>query len=296
MAGQPTPAFHPASGASIPVFQPDLLRGKRILITGGGTGLGRSIGQRYAELGASLVLCGRRAQVLDEAAAEIRAETGAEVETYPCDVRVAAAVGAMFNHVWDKAPLDVLVNNAAGNFLARTHLLSSRAIDAVLNTVLHGSAYCTVECGRRWIEAKRPGTVLSVLTLSALQGAPFTVPSAMAKAGVLAMTKSLAVEWGRHGIRLVAVAPGPFPTPGAWKRLMPEERRHERVERSIPLGRYGEHEELANLCAFLVSDQAGFITGEAVVIDGGKRFLGGAGAASADMLDWTDEQWRKLRP
>jgi len=275
------------------MFQPDLLAGKRVLVTGGGTGLGRSIARRYAELGASLVLCGRRTEVLEATAAEIAAETGARVDVQTCDIRSGEAVETMMERIWRDGPLDILVNNAAGNFLARTQLLSHRAVDAVLNTVLHGAAYCTIACGRRWIEAGRPGAVLSILTLSALQGAPFTAPSAMAKAGVLAMTRSLAVEWGRHGIRLVAVAPGSFPTPGAWKQLMPEDRQKAPLDRSIPLGRHGEHAELANLCAFLASDQAGYITGEAVVIDGGKRFLGGAGPS--ELLAWSDAQWDALR-
>ena len=169
-----------------------------------------------------------------------------------------------------------------------------RAINSVLNIVLHGTAYCTIACGRRWIEAGRPGTVLSILTLSALQGAPFTVPSAMAKAGVLAMTKSLAVEWGPKNIRLVAIAPGPFPTrargaadAGGAARRGPD--------RAIPLGRYGEHIELANLASYLVSDQAAYITGECVVIDGGKRYLGGAGRRASTCCDWTDEQWAAVR-
>jgi len=275
------------------MFEKDLLRGKRVLITGGGTGLGKSIGRRYVELGAELVICGRRVDVLDAAAAELREEFGAAVGVERCDVRCAAEVEAMMDRIWRGGPLDILVNNAAGNFLARSERLSPRAIDAVLEIVLHGTAYCTVACGRRWIDAGRPATVLSILTLSALQGAPYTVPSAMAKAGVLAMTKSLAVEWGPKNIRLVAVAPGPFPTPGAWERLMPQERQQEPVGKSIPLGRYGEHAELANLCAFLVSDQAGYITGEAVVIDGGKRYLGGAGPSA--MLAWTDAQWDNLK-
>ncbi len=220
-------------------------------------------------------------------ASEIRTELGARIETHVCDVRNAEAVEAMMGRIFETRPLDILVNNAAGNFIAQTHKLSPRAVDAVLGIVLHGTAYCTIACGRRWIEAGRPGTVLSILTLSALQGAPFTVPSAMAKAGVLAMTKSLAVEWGPKGIRLVAIAPGPFPTPGAWGRLMPEERRAE-AERHIPLRRYGEHIELANLASYLVSDQAAYITGECVVIDGGKRYLGGAGTGSAAMLEWSD--------
>lgn len=280
------------------MFQTDLLKGKRALITGGGTGLGRSIGRRYLELGASLVICGRRKEVLEATASELSQQTGGKVTAIPCDVRDAAAVEAMMEQIWREQPPDILVNNAAGNFLAQTHKLSPRAIDSVLNIVLHGAAYCTVAAGRRWIEAQHKGVVLSILTLSALNGAPFTVPSAMAKAGVLAMTKSLAVEWGSRGIRLVAVAPGPFPTPGAWQRLMPEQRSQgEPIENSIPLRRVGQHEELANLCSFLVSDQAGYINGDCVVIDGGKMLQsGGGGANTSAMLDWSDDQWDALKP
>jgi NAD(P)-dependent dehydrogenase (short-subunit alcohol dehydrogenase family) len=276
------------------VFEKGLLAGKRVLITGGATGLGKSIGRRYVELGADLVICGRREAMLAAAANEFESEFGAQIETRVCDVRSAEAVEIMLERIFAKRPLDILVNNAAGNFIAQTHKLSPRAVDSVLNIVLHGTAYCTIGCGRRWIEAGRPGTVLSILTLSALQGAPFTVPSAMAKAGVLAMTKGLAVEWGPKNIRLVAIAPGPFPTPGAWGRLMPEERRAEATSQ-IPLRRYGEHIELANLASYLVSDQAGYITGECVVIDGGKRYLGGAGTSSSGMLEWSDEQWAAVR-
>jgi NAD(P)-dependent dehydrogenase (short-subunit alcohol dehydrogenase family) len=196
--------------------------------------------------------------------------------------------------IWADGPLDILVNNAAGNFVAQTHRLSPRAVDAVLGVVLHGSAYCTIEAGRRWIEAERPGVVLSVLTVSSLMGAAFTTPSAMAKAGVLSMTRSLAVEWGRKGIRLLAVAPGPFPTEGAWRQLFPDEDSVDPIEESVPLGRTGTHDELANLCAYLVSDAAGFITGECVVIDGGKQWLGGGTPAKA-MLNWSDAQWARLR-
>jgi NAD(P)-dependent dehydrogenase (short-subunit alcohol dehydrogenase family) len=275
------------------MFENHLLRGKRVLVTGGATGLGRSIGTRYVELGAELVICGRREAVLAETAAAFASELGATVETHVCDVRDAEAVEAMMAKIFARAPLDVLVNNAAGNFIAQTHRLSPRAIDAVLDIVLHGSAYCTVAAGRRWIDAGRQGTVLSILTLSALHGGAHTVPSSMAKAGVLAMTKSLAVEWGKNNIRLVAVVPGLFPTPGAWSRLMPEERSVGDRLRGIPAGRYGEHVELANLCSYLISDQASYINGEAVVIDGGKRWHGGT--ADAGMLEWSDEQWAAIR-
>lgn len=277
------------------MFEKTLLAGKRVLITGGGTGLGKSIGARYVELGADLYICGRRETVLNEAASELAVlRAGARVRGIACDVRDGAAVSRMMDQIWEEGPLDILVNNAAGNFVAQTHKLSPRAIDAVLGVVLHGSAYCTVEAGRRWIDAGDPGVVLSVLTVSSLMGAAFTTPSAMAKAGVLSMTRSLAVEWGRKGIRLVAVAPGPFPTEGAWKQLFPDQESVDPIESSVPLGRTGSHDELSNLCAYLVSDAAGFITGECVVIDGGKQWLGGGTPAKA-MLDWTDEQWERLR-
>jgi NAD(P)-dependent dehydrogenase (short-subunit alcohol dehydrogenase family) len=281
------------------MFQPDLLKGKRILVTGGGTGLGRSMAQRYLELGANVIICGRREDVLKQTVDELHKDTGGEIEAVSCDVRVPAAVEAMMDTIWAKRPLDVLVNNAAGQILAQTHKMSPRAIDAVLNIVLHGSAYCTVAAGRRWIDAgERNKVVMSILTVSSLTGAAFTVPSAMAKAGVLAMTKSLAVEWGPKGIRTCAIVPGPFPTEGAWSRLMPKERGgQEEMIKAIPMRRVGEHIELANLAAFLVSDGAAYINGDAIVIDGGKSLQsGGGGANTSSMLDWTDEQWAAIRP
>ena len=273
-------------------FAEGLLAGRRALITGGGTGLGRSIGRRFLELGASLAICGRRAEVLEQAAETFRAERpGAVVTTHPCDIRDPTAVEAMLDDVWLHGAPDILVNNAAANFLAQTHRLSARAVDAVLGTTLHGAAYCTIGCGRRWIEAGQPGVVLSILTLSALQGGAFTAPSAMAKAGLLAMTQSLAVEWGPRGIRLVAIAPGTFPTDAAVARLRPGGVEHA----GVPLRRAGKHEELTDLAAFLVSDHAGYMTGECVVADGGRRLLGGARAGAQEMLDWTDEQWAAQR-
>lgn len=276
-------------------FSEHLLKGKRILVTGGGTGLGKAMGRRFVELGADLVICGRRQAVLDTTAAAMKSEFGRAVETHACDLRDSAAVEQMLDAIWSTGPIDVLVNNAAANFLAQTHRLSSRAIDAVLGICLHGTAYCTTSVGRRWIDAGRGGTVLSILTLSALMGAAFTVPSAMAKAGIDAMTKSLAVEWGPHGIRLVAIAPGSFPTAGAGARLTAAGGDGSEVTAGVPLRRHGEHVELANLAAFLVSDLAGYITGETVVIDGGRRYLGGARSGSARMLDWSDEDWARQR-
>lgn len=274
-------------------FEADLLKGKRALVTGGGTGLGKAIGARLMELGADLVICGRRRDVLQDTAQEFAQRFGRFVEIEQCDIRDAAAVEAMIAHVAAKK-LDILVNNAAGNFLAQSHKLSPRALDAVLNTCLHGSAYCTVAAGKHWIEKKQPGVVLSILTLSALHGAAFTLPNAMAKAGIDAMTKSLAVEWGPHGIRLVAVAPGNFPTQGASARLTPTGGAND-IDPGVPLRRDGEHGELANLCAFLVSDMAGYITGETIVIDGGKRWLAGSRAGVSQMLDWTDDDWARQR-
>jgi NAD(P)-dependent dehydrogenase (short-subunit alcohol dehydrogenase family) len=274
-------------------FENDLLLGKRVLITGGGTGLGKSMGERFLALGAKLVICGRRKDVLDATAAEFHGKFGSDVETFRCDVRSPDDVETMLDQIWQHGPIDVLVNNAAGNFIAQTHKLSARAIDSVLGICLHGTAYCTTGVGRRWIEQGHPGTVLSILTLSALQGGPFTVPSAMAKAGVEAMTKSLAVEWGPKGIRLVAVAPGSFPTEGATSRLNVSGQGTALSD--APLQRHGEHVELANLCAFLISDLASYITGETVVIDGGRRYLGGARAGTAEMLSWSDEDWERRR-
>jgi NAD(P)-dependent dehydrogenase (short-subunit alcohol dehydrogenase family) len=275
-------------------FEKDLLAGKRALVTGGGTGLGKAIGRRYLELGADLVICGRRANVLQATAREFETAFGRPVQIEPCDIRDADAVDAMMDRIFSHGALDVLVNNAAGNFLAQSQKLSPRAIDAVLNTCLHGTAYCTVAAGRRWIEERRPAVVLSILTLSALNGAAFTLPSAMAKAGVDAMTKSLAVEWGPHQIRLVAVAPGNFPTEGASARLTPSAG-EARIDPGVPLRRDGRHDELADLCAFLVSDLAGYITGETIVIDGGKRWLAGSRAGVSQMLDWSDEDWARQR-
>ncbi|MGI4946241.1 MAG: SDR family oxidoreductase [Janthinobacterium lividum] len=280
------------------MFAPDLLAGRRVLITGGGTGLGRAIGERFLSLGASLVICGRRLPVLEAAAAEMRAaRPGAAVTVIQCDVRDPAQVEAMLGAAWAEAPLDILVNNAAGNFLAQSHRLSVRAVDAVLGIVLHGTAYCTLGCGRRWIAEGRPGTVLSILTLSALSGAAFTMPSAVAKAGVLAMTRSLAVEWGPHGIRCLAVAPGAFPTPGADAGLTPAALQKPAPARVIPMGRVGEYRELTDVCAFLVSGLASYVNGECVAVDGGKQFLSGSAQNdTATLLGWSDAQWDTLRP
>jgi NAD(P)-dependent dehydrogenase (short-subunit alcohol dehydrogenase family) len=277
------------------MFVADLLKGKRILVTGGGTGLGRSIGRRYLELGADLVICGRREAVLQTAARELAAETGGRVSHHVCDVRDAAAVAAMMEAIWQEAPLDALVNNAAGNFIARTETLSPRAFDAVLNIVLHGSAYCTLEAGKRWLAEGRKATVLSIVTVGAFTAGPYTAPSAAAKAGVLALMRSLAVEWGPKGIRTVAVAPGLFPTPGAWERLFPPDAIPEPQEAGVPLRRLGAHRELADLCAYLMADGAGYINGDCITIDGGRWLQGASGATARTLAGWDEAQWEAFR-
>ncbi|HZR74819.1 SDR family oxidoreductase [Bradyrhizobium sp.] len=273
------------------MFEKELLKGKRILVTGGGSGLGAAMGHRFAELGAELIICGRRPDVLEAAAASISKTFASKVRAIPCDVRDGAEVEAMMESIWREAPLDVLVNNAAATFIARTEQLSFRAADAILGPTLHGAMYCTLESGKRWIEARHKGVVLSILSTSTITGRAFTVPSAMAKSAVLAMTRSLAVEWGPKGIRTVAIAPGAFPTAGATSQLRPAGRDSNWAARN-PLGRTGTHPELADLASFLISDAASYINGEMVVQDGGAH-LRSSGAE--DLLGWTDAQWEAQR-
>jgi NAD(P)-dependent dehydrogenase (short-subunit alcohol dehydrogenase family) len=273
------------------MFEKGLLRGKRILVTGGGSGLGAAMARRFIELGAELIICGRRLELLEAAAAQMRGDPGGKVSAARCDVRDGASVDAMMETIWRTAPLDILVNNAAATFIAQTEQLSFRAADAILAPTLHGAMYCTLAAGKRWIEGRHKGVVLSILSTSTITGRAFTVPSAMAKSAVLAMTKSLAVEWGPKGIRTVAIAPGAFPTPGASTQLRPDGRDQGWASRN-PLGRAGEHGELADLASFLISDRAGYINGEMVVQDGGGH-LRSSGAE--DLLQWNDAQWEQQR-
>jgi NAD(P)-dependent dehydrogenase (short-subunit alcohol dehydrogenase family) len=275
------------------VFAPGLLRDRVVVITGGGTGLGRAMGERFLGLGARLVITSRREPVLRAAAAEMMAAHGGEVLPVACDVRDPEAVDRMVATAWDHfGGVDALVNNAAGNIAAPTERLSHRAVDSVLGIVLHGSFYCTLALGKRWLEAKRPGVVLSIVTTYAEGGSAYVVPSAAAKAGVLAMTRSLAVEWGPRGIRCNAIAPGPFPTKGAWDRLLPDPALLEEAIDRIPLRRAGEPEELSALAAFLISDASAYINGDCITIDGGEKLKGGGQFAWMGSL--TPEQWAAL--
>ena len=272
------------------MFENGLLKGRRVLVTGG-SGLGAAMGRRFLELGADLVICGRRLELLEQAAAEMRSATSGKVAIHRCDIRDGAQVDAMMHGIFAEAPIDVLVNNAAATFIAQTEHLSFRAADAILAPTLHDAMYCTLAAGRRWIEGKRKGVVLSILSTSTITGRAFTVPSAMAKSALLAMNKSLAVEWGPKGVRLVAIAPGAFPTPGATGQLRPQGRDEGWAARN-PLGRAGEQRELADLASFLVSDGAAYINGEMVVVDGGAH-LRTSGAE--DLLQWSNEQWENQR-
>jgi len=257
------------------MFRDDLLQDRTVLVTGGGSGLGLSMAKRFAGLGARVAITGRSAERLEGAAREID-PSGERVLAHPADVRDFTQVEALVGAVEARfGGVDVLVNNAAGNFLAPTEDLSPNGFDAVVRTVLHGTFHCTLAVGRRMIERGRGGSMLNVATTYAWTGSAFVVPSAAAKAGVLAMTRSLAVEWAAYGIRVNAIAPGPFPTEGAWGALMPTPEMEAEARARIPMGRFGEHEELANLAVFLVSDAAPFINGECVTIDGGEWIASG---------------------
>lgn len=275
------------------MFKSDLLKDKFALITGGGSGLGLSMAKRFAGLGARLAICGRNAERLAEGAQAIQTAGGGEAITFVCDVRDHDAVTQALDALVEKHGLpDILVNNAAGNFLAATEDLSPGGFDAVMKIVLYGTFNCTQALAKKWIAAKRGGNILNIVTTYAWNGSAFVVPSACAKAGVLAMTRSLAVEWATYGIRLNAIAPGPFPTEGAWKRLLPTKEVEENAKKRIPLGRFGEHEELTNLAAFLVADGVDFITGEVVTIDGGEA-LAGAGQFS-QYLQHDRQQFKRV--
>ena len=274
------------------MFRTDLFKGKKFLVTGGGTGLGRSMTEKFVELGAEVVIIGRRKEMLEKAAEEITKKHGGKVTPIPCDIRVAEAIEDMVAEVWSAGPLDGLINNAAGNFISQTKDLSPRAFDAIANIVFHGTFYMTNAVGKRWIAEGRKGSVLSILTTWVWTGSPFVVPSAMSKAGVAVMTQSLAVEWGRYGIRLNAIAPGPFPTEGAWARLNPKGQDREWAER-IPMGRVGNHSELANMASFLMADEVEYISGEVIAIDGAQGIMGSG--TFSNLLKMSEGDWQQAR-
>ena len=276
------------------MFQPGLLKDRAIFLTGGGSGLGRSMAIHFAKLGARLFVVGRREEPLKSTCDEIHQDGGAAAFA-TCDVRDYAAVEAAFSTAEAQfGEIDTLVNNAAGNFMARTEKLSPNAFNTVVSIVLNGTFHCTQAFARRWIAQKEPGNVLSITTTYAAAncGSGFVVPSACAKAGVLAMTTSLAVEWAKYNIRLNAIAPGPFPTEGAWSRLIPSKQFEEHSRNANPMKRFGRHEELTNLAAFLISDMSQYINGECVVIDGG-QWLQGAGEFN-DLLMLPESTWEEM--
>jgi NAD(P)-dependent dehydrogenase (short-subunit alcohol dehydrogenase family) len=277
------------------MFRDDLLLNKRILITGGGTGLGKAMAHRFLQLGATVYICGRREEVLEETAAELSTATKGPIHALPCDVRNLDAVEAMIDSIWKTAPLDALVNNAAGNFIARTEELSPRAFESVIGIVLLGTLHATMACGRRWLKASHSASVLSISATYAPVGSAYVVPSAISKAGVEALTRSLAVEWGNRGIRMNAIAPGPIPTQGAFSRLMPRPDLEALALDRNPMHRFGTTQELANLAAFLISDGSAYINGEVIRMDGGE-FLQGAGEFSNLGRALTEKDWQSMKP
>jgi NAD(P)-dependent dehydrogenase (short-subunit alcohol dehydrogenase family) len=279
-----------------PIFDPDVLADKRVLITGGGTGLGRAVAGRLADHGAHVHLWGRRETVLDEAAAEINERVPGQAHYQAVDVRDAAQVDAAIQEIFDEhGSLTGLINNAAANFIAPTASISARAFQAVTSTVMNGSFHTTHSCGRRWIEGGIKGSVVSTLTTWIWSGSAFVTPSAMAKAAVHSMTMSLAVEWGRYGIRLNAIAAGPIPTDYAWEMLNPTDKSSVGATQAdaVPLQRFGTIDELANLNIFLLSDACDYLTGAAIAMDGGQHLAGPGTFAGLTSL--SDEDWIEVR-
>lgn len=278
-----------------PMLRDNALQGKTIVVTGGGTGLGRAMTTYFLQLGANVVISSRKLDVLEQTAAELREQTGnANILAVQCDVRKYNEVEDLLQKTIDAfGAVDVLLNNAAGNFISPTERLSHKAFDVIVDIVLKGSYNCTLAFGKHWIADKRPGTILSIVTTYASVGSAFVVPSASAKAGVLAMTRSLAVEWAKYGIRANAIAPGPFPTEGAWSRLFPEPLASKLdPAANVPLKRVGNHQELANLAAYMVSDFSAYMNGEVVTLDGGE-WLNGAGEFNKlEIL--TPEMWDQI--
>jgi NAD(P)-dependent dehydrogenase (short-subunit alcohol dehydrogenase family) len=280
------------------IFAPDVMKGKHILVTGGGTGLGRAMAEHFLSLGADIAICGRRKGVCDETARELMAKHGGYVASYGVDIRNAQAVDEMVAEIFARRPLTGLVNNAAGNFISPTDKLSTRGFDAVANIVMHGTFYVTHSVGRRWVEQGwQPGTpmraVMSIITTWVLNGGPYVVPSAMSKSAIHSMTMSLATEWARHGIRLNAIGPGEIPTEGMSKRLNPGEEPGQRSKERNPMGRVGAMFELQNLATFLMSDACDWLTGQSIMMDGGSYL--GTGGNFFELRSWSDAQWQAAR-
>lgn len=285
-----------------PMLRDDALKGKTIVVTGGGTGLGKAMGTYFLKLGANLVITSRKLEVLQKTADEMAAATGGQVLAVQCDVRDYAQVENVLAQTLAKfGKVDALLNNAAGNFISPTERLSANAFSSIIDIVLKGSVNCTLAFGKHWIANKQAASVLNIVTTYAFTGSAYVVPSACAKGGVLAMTRSLAVEWGKYGIRTNAIAPGPFPTKGAWDRLLPGDLAEKfDFKNRVPLKRVGDNQELANLAAFLISDFAGYINGEVITIDGGE-WLQGAGqmngleAIPTEMWDMLEQMTRSAK-
>ncbi len=285
-----------------PMLRDNALKGKTIVITGGGTGLGKAMGLYFLKLGANLVITSRKLEVLQKTADEMEEKTGGSVLAVACDVRDTEQIELVLQKTIEKfGRVDVLLNNAAGNFISPTERLSANAFSSIIDIVLKGTVNCTLAFGKHWIKEKQSATVLNIITTYAFTGSAYVVPSACAKGGVLALTRSLAVEWGKYGIRTNAIAPGPFPTKGAWERLLPGDLAKKfDFKNRVPLKRVGDHQELANLAAFLVSDFSGYINGEIISIDGGE-WLQGAGqfngleAIPNEMWDLLEQMTRNAK-
>ena len=276
------------------MFRDGLMDGERILVTGGGTGLGKEMAEGLLKLGAEVHICGRRGEVCQATAEELVEKHGGKVVPHPCDIRSAEMISEMNDLIWSQhGPLTGLINNAAGNFISRTEDLSIRGFDAIANIVFRGTFYMTHDIGKRWIEGGTRGNVVSILTTWVWNGSAFTVPSAMSKAGINVMTQSLAVEWARYNIRMNAIAPGLFPTEGMSSRLTPTGSDEDRRKSGAPINRPGEMHELANLAAFLLGPGAEYITGQTIAIDGGGYLA--SGGNFSQLLAWGDEEWNAAK-
>ena len=275
------------------MFKDNILQGKKILVTGGGTGLGKEMSEHYIQHGADVVICGRRESVLAETAEEFKEKYGSTVRYQALDIRSAQDVDDFIDTIFQEGPLHGLVNNAAGNFISPTKDLSARGFDAIANIVFHGTFYVTHAVGKKWIEQQIKGSIISILATWVWTGSPFVVPSAMSKSALHTMTKSLAVEWGPKGIRVNAIAPGHFPTEGMTARLSPKGDMQKDSDNTIPMGRMGEMNELQNLATFLMADGCEYLTGQTIAIDGA-QYLSGGGTFS-QLSKMSDDDWAEIR-